>query len=159
MLNKNFRLGQQTFEQAINYATEASISLITAYFPFDVNFDSWAHMLLINVCRRQIRDTMRKKSHVPAVNLVPIDDLIETFIVPSDNPIHHQELREELLDAIDNLPNELWQQVILLRHFAEMSPKEVAEEMNRSLSAVYSLHFRAIKELRKIFWEKGYKSE
>lgn len=159
LLGKSFRPGRRTFELAIGYATDAAATLVDSYFPYDVSFDAWACVLLQNICRRNMRESRRQK-RIPDENLLPLDERLTNMLAASDHDAHlRQELRLELLDAIRRLHNETSQRVILWRYFNNLSPAEIAEELKKSPAAVYSIHFRAVAELRKILQEKGHKDE
>lgn len=159
LLGKGFYRNQSTSQLAATYATEAAIVLLTARFSYDTEFDPWAHVLLLHVCRRQIRQT-RKASHVPDEKKTGLEDELAHLHNPSSlHNGHTWELRHALLDAIERLPQETWQQVLLLRYFHNLTPAEIAEEMGKTASAVYNLHFKAMAALREIWDQKGDKDE
>lgn len=157
LLGKGFYRDQATFQLASTYATEAAMALLTARFPYDRNFMAWVHVLLLNICRREIRQAT-KASRIPDEKWITLDDELAHL----HNPLSvqdSQELRQALLDAIQRLPQETWQQVLLLRYFHNLTPAEIAEEMDKTASAVYNLHFKAIDALREIWDPIGYKYE
>ncbi len=152
-----FRSEHATFQLAVTLATETAITLLTARFPYDVPFDPWAHVLLLHVCRRHIREA-KKQSAIPDENLLALhEELVHDAL--SLDTLHLQEVRLDLLDAIAELPTESWRQVILLQYFENLSPAEIASVMGKSPSAVYNLHFKAISRLREIMTQKRHNDE
>lgn len=154
LLGKGFYRNQSTYQLAGTYATEAAIALLKTRFPYDRNFEPWAHVILLNVCKRQIRYTS-KKSHIPDEKKVSLNDNL--IKLHNQSPIQDtHEIRLSLLDAIENLSEDTWQQVLLLRYFHNLTPAEIAEELGKTPSAVYNLHFKALTALRKIWSPKGH---
>ena len=146
LLRKNFYPNQSTVSLASVCATEAAIVLLTARFPYDGDFMPWAHVVLLNICRRQLRQR-QKSGFVPDENQIVLED---ELAVQAHSPT--DELRLALLEAIETLPQESWRQVLLLRYFDNLTPSEIALEMGKTASAIYNLHFKAMAALRKI-WE------
>ncbi|HRQ41823.1 MAG TPA: sigma-70 family RNA polymerase sigma factor [Chloroflexota bacterium] len=156
LLCKGFHSEQTTFQLAVTLATEAAITLLTARFPYDVPFDPWAHVLLLHVCRRHIRQAKRQ-SVIPDGNLLALhEELVHDSL--SLDTLHLQEARHDLLDAIAKLPDS-WQQVILLQYFDNLSPAEIAGVTGKTPSAVYNLHFKAISRLREIMADNRHNDE
>ena len=151
LLRKNFRRDQATAQLASDYATEAAITLLTARFPYDRNFIPWSRVLLLNICKREIRQA-RKASRLPDEKQIALDDeliYLHNALFSIDN--REQELRRALLDTIEQLPQESWRQTLLLRYFDNLTPAEIACEMGKTPAAVYNLHFKAIMALREIW--------
>ncbi len=157
LLGKGFYRNPSTSQLAVTYATEAAITLLTVRFPYDRNFVPWAHVLLLNVCRREIRQAT-KASRIPDEKQSVLDNEL-AHLPDSLSAPRTQELHYALLDAIEKLPQESWQQVLLLRYFHNLTPAEIAEEMDKTASAVYNLHFKAMAALREIWNPIGYKYE
>jgi RNA polymerase sigma factor (sigma-70 family) len=148
-LRKNFAAGDHTREIAIECASEAAIHLLNAHFPYDTDFDPWAHILVQNACRKFIHKSL-KKSAVPQEKQVELeDDLVE----PNDPLLETQmllkELGTELESALAQL-SEARRNVIRMLYFDELEPEEIAKKLGKSAGAVYSLHFNALGDLRKI---------
>jgi len=147
-LSKNFVPGEDTLEIAKIQATEAAITILDAHFPYDVEFSPWARVLLIHTCQRYIRKAIRK-SEIPSKKIVSIDLDSELTGSLEMTPELSGEVKLDIIKAIENLP-EARRQVIVMLYFEGKSPKEISEKLNKSIGAIYSLHFNALDELRKI---------
>jgi len=148
-LRKGFTASERTQEIATECATDAAILLLTAYFPYDTDFEPWAHILVQNACRKFIGKAL-KKSAIPDVNLIDLED----------DPVNQQDLRleiqalhyqneTEIAEALTQLP-EARRRVLEYLFFDEMEAEEAARKMGKSVGAIYSLQFRALEDLRKI---------
>ncbi len=148
-LRKNFTAGDHTLELAAECAAEAAAALLTAYFPYDTDFDPWAHILVQNSCRKYIQKSLQK-SVVPEDKKIELnDDLIDPPEPLPEWQTLQKELGTQLDEAISQLP-ELRRAVIQMLYFDELEPAEIAQKLGKSLGAVYSLHFNALADLRKI---------
>lgn len=155
---KNFTHGPKTMEIVGECASDAAGIIVNAYFPFDTDFTPWAHRILLNVCGKYIRSAL-KKSVIPNDVIVPIDDVMG--ILPDMSMQDNQrrnEIREELEEAIEKLSPSR-KDVILKRYFEGLSLHEIAAVMERSIGAVYSLHFYALQDLQKIIKDNRYNNE
>lgn len=138
-----------TLDNATDCATEASETILNAYFPYDVDFEPWAHVVVQHVCQKYVR-RIRKKSAVPEESLVPLDEMLENFRDPLvHDETQQRDLQHTLLESIAQLSNPR-QEVIELLYFQDLSPKEVAQKMKKSVGAIYNLHFNALHDLQKI---------
>jgi RNA polymerase sigma factor (sigma-70 family) len=155
LVRKSFTANKATQDIASECATEAAINMLRAYFPYDTDFDPWAHVIVQNTCRKYIHSRM-KKSAIPEDSIVDVEDeVLELSDPPVDN--RHgsgDEAEENLLKALEKLSN-LRRQVIELIYFEELSHKEAAQKMGKSLGAIYSLQFNALQDLRKILNKNG----
>lgn len=157
-LRINFEPGEHTMEIAKERATDAAMTLINAHFPYDTEFDPWARVLLIYECRKFIRSST-KKSNIPQEVLVEMDSLSQCIHERLfDNPASKRETRIDLLDSIAKLSTAR-QQVILGLYFEGFSSNDLAVKMDKSVGAIYNLHFHALKDLQKILSENGNKYE
>jgi RNA polymerase sigma factor (sigma-70 family) len=147
-LSKNFVPGEDTLEIARTQATEAAMTILDAHFPYDVEFFPWARVLLIHTCQRYIRKAIRK-SEIPSKKVVSIDLVSELAGGLEKNLELSGEVKLDIIRAIEYLP-EARRQVIVMLYFEGKSPKDVSEELNKSVGAIYSLHFNALNDLRKI---------
>jgi len=106
-------------------------------------FTTWLYRIAVNHCLNEIRS--RKSQPASAA---PIDDLLEEPAgTPVDARLRRQELRRDVKEAIDALPENQRVAVILAR-YQEMSYEEIAEAMDLSLEAVKSVLFRAKENLK-----------
>lgn len=148
-LRKNFAADDRTREIAIECAAEAAMQLLNSHFPYDTDFDPWAHILVQNTCRKFIHNSL-KKSIVPQDKQVELEDELKDL---SDPPLEVRmlmtELGAELESALAQL-SEARRNVIRMLYFDEMDLEEIAQKLGKSVGAVYSLHFNALGDLRKI---------
>lgn len=139
-------------QQSQNCATEAASILVNAHFPYDVDFDPWACVLLQNVCRKYIAQTA--KNQYPDKELVSLDrwdDWLRNIADPASGETKRRtDLRLDLLSAIEQLATAARQEFILRYYFEGQTYEQIAQEMNRSKNALYKLHFDALENLRKI---------
>ncbi len=158
LMRSNFAPNASTKELTGEYATEAAMALLVSHFPYDTEFDPWAHNLVQNICRRKIREAM-KKSNIPDSQTFSLDDLsrqISDALIGWDAEL--RELRAELLDSMEQLIDTR-KQVILLHYFDGLPLPEIAKIMDKSQSAIYNLHFNALSDLREIFGRNRHKDE
>lgn len=148
MLRKNFQTGMSSLEIARECANVAALTILDAHFPYDVDIEPWAHVIVQNVCRKFIRNET-KKSAVPQQNIVELE---ETLSTQEDPVLARQKLQEDnrdILNAVAQLPNSR-RRVVELLYFEELPPAEIAKQLEKSVSAVHSLHFNALQDLRRI---------
>lgn len=150
--NKNFPpLSSERWQLAEDCATTAAVRLLNARFPYDVDFDPWAYILLQNVTLKHLHQQYEET----ADNLHQVDDWEEwEGVMPQlslPDPGADFEMRHTLLTAIDLLASDARKQIIIWRYFEGMSFQEIATALNRSYTAVHKLHFDALNNLRKIW--------
>lgn len=115
----------------------------------DTNFASWLYRIGINCSIDHLRKNKRQKD-----NIMPTDD-IDGLSAPSEmaNPdgTHlKREVREKLEQGLDTLTKRQ-RMIFILKHYQELSIKEIAEYMNCSEGSVKKQLFRAISVLKKHF--------
>ena len=113
-------------------------------------FESWLFRIALN----RLRDEMRRRSR-QAVSMA--DDTLREVAPAEDqrnSKTEGQEVLGELQLAMSELP-EAEQQVLHLRHVAEMSFKTIAEVLDEPMGTVLARHFRAIKRLRERLGSSG----
>ncbi|MBS4062593.1 MAG: sigma-70 family RNA polymerase sigma factor [Bacteroidetes bacterium] len=145
LLRKGFVPGPSTRAIAEECATEAAIRILDAHFPYDTDFDPWAHTTVIMTCFRFFRDGT-KKSTIPPNNLVELDEQLPNL---EDSDFKNQDDRNVLLQAMLGL-SEARRQVIHLHYLDDVPLTEIATLMGKSAGAIHSLHFNALQDLRKI---------
>lgn len=149
LLRKNFPAGRDTRDLAVECATEAAIHLLHSHFPYDTAFDPWAHILVQNACRKFIHNSL-KKSRVPQEKQIELkDDLMDSNSLAVEARLLMTELGAELESALGQL-SEARRSLIRMLYFEGLEPQEVANRLGKSIGAVYSLHFNALHDLRKI---------
>ena len=148
-LRKGFAADEQTRELAIERATEAALTILHTHFPYDTEFDPWAHIIVQNTCRKHIHKAL-KKSAVPAAQMVELE---ENQVNPADQLLELQALQQETGGELDTALAQLSEArraVIQYIYFDELPPEEVAQKLSKSVGAIYSLQFHALQDLRKI---------
>jgi RNA polymerase sigma factor (sigma-70 family) len=132
----------------VECATEAAIALMDAHFPYDTEFDPWAHIIVHNTCRKYFRQG-RRKSTIPEENLVDLDKTLDGMEDPAfGNQDYENDLTEDLSEAIAQLTGAR-RQVIEFIYFDELRPDVIAKNLGKSVGAIYSLLFNALQDLRK----------
>lgn len=150
LLQKNFTANRETYELAQAYATETAIVLLDSHFPYDLAFTPWMVTLLQRTCNRHMRRAVAQKRNPDGgtVSLANANEFLQNLA--ATDVAKQQEAWLHIMDAIERLPNPLWQEVLLLRYVGGLSPAEIAKQINKSPSAIYSIQFRAIAELKKV---------
>jgi len=149
LLKKGYQEVATTWENAKECASEAASKLLRAYFPYDTEFEPWAHVIVQHVCMKFIREGSKD---VPIVeeSYDALEDVLESL---NDSTLWVTEgkndLFGELMEAVDQLTS-LRRTVIVMKYFKDSSPAEIAEKLGKSIRAVHSLQFNAIHDLRKI---------
>ncbi len=129
----------------------AVLAFLSSVYHYDTEFDAWFCVLVQNVCRKYIQEQTRSGRILEreAVSIDEIDYLLEKMADSNELDSQQQrELRAELLEAIKRLSSEARQQLIIDHYFSGYSFKEIAADMNKSMTAVYKLHFDALNDLR-----------
>ena len=149
LLRKGFAGDQNTLDLATGCAADAAIILLDAHFPYDTEFDPWAHIIVQNACRKFMYRN-QKKSMVPEDKKVELED----ELIDPDTPLPEisalqQQSGEELSKAMDQL-TEARRAVVHAIYFDDLSPEQIARRLDKTIGAVYTLHFHALEDLRKI---------
>ncbi len=149
-LRKGFAAAYIQEEIVPELAQEASIQLLKAHFTYDTDFDPWAYMIVNDTCLKFMR-SLYKKSAVPFRATVDLDESVEERLEDPRQRLENSfnENRSAIMEAIKKLPPER-REVILQKYFYELPSEQIAEKTHRSIAAVYSMHFNAIENLRKI---------
>lgn len=149
-VNKGFDSEYTNTELVPELTQEASIQILKARFTYDTEIDPWAYQIVRATCFKFMRSAM-KKSTIPADQLLELDDALENNLPDNkqrlDDPA--TENHAALLAAINRLSPER-REVILQKYFYEYPSEEIAENTHKTVAAVYSMHFNAIENLRKI---------
>lgn len=149
-VHKGFEPTHTRAEIVPGQANEAAIQLLKAHFPYDTDFEPWAFNIVKATCLKFMRTSM-KKAAIPARNLIELDDTLESWI--EDPAARPDDIRNEMLTslmaAINQLPP-VRREIIIQKYFYELPSEKIAENTQKSVAAVYSLHFNAIESLRKI---------
>ncbi len=145
------------FQLANACASEAAVFLMNADFPYDVEFDAWLSVIVQNAVRKTIERDFPLNSYVQSeeVALDTLDDRLLSAGVQNESEPTRFELRNDLLQAIDQL-SESQKQVIVGFYFYGKPLPKLAEEMDINVNAIYKRHFDALKQLRKILIEEDF---
>jgi RNA polymerase sigma factor (sigma-70 family) len=148
-LRKNFSATADTQQIAAECTSDAALNLLNAYFPYDTDFDAWAHIIVQNACRKYIERAF-KKSVVPEDQIVDLDDNLASS---NDLPLEGQMLQNESGDELRGTVAQLTESrriVVQLIYFEGLDAQEAAQRMHKTVGAIYSLQFHALDDLRKI---------
>ena len=149
LIKRSYNTDWATPDHVTECAVDASETILDAFFPYDVDFDPWAHVIVIHTCQKFIR-RKQQKSVVLEESLLSLDNLLENFKDPNDqNGELLGKLEDKVADAITQLA-ESRREVIRLIYFEDLSAAEVAQKMKKSVGAIYNLHFNALRDLQKI---------
>jgi RNA polymerase sigma-70 factor (ECF subfamily) len=114
-------------------------------------FEPWLFRIAANLVRDRIR---RSRSSPPAASLEsegPSGQSLEEGLASPPAPVEAAllagEVRQELAGALEQL-DERSRQMVLLRHFGQMSFKEIAEVFDCPVGTVLAKVHRALKTLR-----------
>lgn len=157
LTKREFLHPQARFQHGIDCAAEAAVTVLKRHFPFDVAFGAWVHQIVYYTCLYHIRKEGRAYP-APQEKMVPLDKWegwLENMVDPNAGEEPEQfALRDLLLQAIEKL-SDSQQEFVLLHYFKGRTFAEIADLTGRSLNAVYQLHHKALKELRKILSDYG----
>jgi RNA polymerase sigma factor (sigma-70 family) len=116
-------------------------------------FLPWAMRIAHNLCV----DYFRKVKRTPAILTHDKQDIFDVIHVVVNDNAEHRIIREQSYDRVhqmlDKLPEEQ-REVIVLRHFGDMSFKEIAETTNCSINTALGRMRYGLINLRKMMMEK-----
>lgn len=118
------------------------IHVIGKYEERDVPFFAW----VLRVARNVAVD------HIRMQRLVPVEE-VRTSDEGGGDPAGRGRMRD-LTDALSELP-QAQREVLVLRHFAGLSPSEIAERTGRSEGSIHGLHHRGRRALRADLQSRG----
>lgn len=125
-------------------------------YEHDNRFDAWLFRIATNLVRDRVRRQRRspgdeasgRQGHEPGIlEEVPDDDVDQP-----DDVLQTAEQVDQLQRALKRLPG-AEREVILLRHFSQMSFKEVAEAMGTPLGTALARAHRGLAKLRQLMEE------
>ena len=105
-------------------------------------FHTWLRRITVNACIDRLRQ-QKKDPVLDEMNYALIAANTET----PDHPVEARELRRAISNAVDQLPNRQ-RQVFILRHYEDLSLKEVARTLECPLGTVKANLFHATRRLR-----------
>ncbi len=121
-------------------------------FQQDARLSSWLYRITVNAAL----DHLRKRPFFPQEKPLSVpgrfaDDSVPRDDVPRDDPGREAEaalLRRKIDEALERI-SDREKTVFLLRHYYDLSLKEIAETLGLTLGSVKSYLFRSIKKLQK----------
>ncbi|MBN1966423.1 MAG: sigma-70 family RNA polymerase sigma factor [Anaerolineae bacterium] len=119
-----------------------ALAHIDSYTERGVPFSAWLYRIAHNLVANWHRDRGRRQ-------ILPLEDYV-TDGLAGEAPEHHvesQEERDSLLAAVQNLPEDR-QQLLLLKYIDHLSNAEIGAIMNRTEGAIKSLYHRTLLALR-----------
>jgi RNA polymerase sigma-70 factor (ECF subfamily) len=122
-------------------------------YKHDGRFESWLFRIAANLARDRIRRLQRTPKHLSAVG-DESDDITGSAgrtatSEPADEKMIRREQVGELQQAMAMLPD-AEREVIMLRHFSQMSFKEIAEATGTPLGTALARGHRGLARLREI---------
>lgn len=146
-LRVGFSETKATKELADECATEAANCILTAHFPYDVEFMPWMSVLLRNVCSVKRKKVLRP----PEQDISELEELLTNSSVPSGRKLESQiGIRKNLLYLLEKLSVPR-RQVVFMYYFERLTFQEIAEKLGKTPNAVHQLHFYALRDLEKMF--------
>lgn len=109
-----------------------------------VPFEAW----LFRIAMSKVVDLARHRTRVRPSGDRVAADLVDPAAGP-ERTLVHRELRRALVEAIERLPADQ-RDVVMLRFFAGRSIRETADQLGRSDGAIKQLQFRALSSLRRM---------
>ena len=145
-------------DESLDAVQEAFIKIYKARATWEprANPYTWAYRIVANQCV----DLLRRRKGVGAATSLDEDDSTEmrTLADPSAvDPLMlqlSQEQRRKVMEAVMKLPPRQ-REIIILRHYEEMSLQEIAEAQGCALGTVKSSLHRALASLKGILEGKG----
>jgi len=126
-------------------------------YEHDGRFDAWIFRIATNLVRDRVRRARRAPRppdrRSPGVDDAPLEELPDADADEPGDRLHKAEQIDQLQQAIDRLP-EAEREVILLRHFSQMSFKEVAGLMGTPLGTALARAHRGLAKLRELMAEE-----
>jgi RNA polymerase sigma-70 factor, ECF subfamily len=129
-------------EDIVQQVFTRMLTAIQNYEERSVPFSAW----LLRIAHNMSIDHIRRRSSVceePEVMAAPETPAVES---------HH--LRDAIRDALSELPDPQ-REIVVLRHVAGLSPREIAERLGRSEDSVHGLHHRGRRALQAALTQAG----
>jgi RNA polymerase sigma-70 factor (ECF subfamily) len=116
-------------------------------------FEPWLFRIASNLVRDRIRRARARPTMSSLEGQGPggraLGERIPSVAPPVETGLQHEEISQALTRALDRL-DERSRQMVLLRHFGEMSFKEIAEIFQCPVGTVLAKVHRALKALRAV---------
>lgn len=151
MLYYFMRMLKKDKEKAEDFVHDLFAKIIKNPSAFDAtrSFKTWFYSVANNMCKNEYKKMqVREGIH----NGLDESFAIASTNIPLDVQVHEKQFEESLILALHNL-DEKHRETFTLRHFEEMSIKEIAVVTNKSEGTVKSRLFYATKKLAEILKE------
>jgi RNA polymerase sigma factor (sigma-70 family) len=138
-------LFQDTFIKVVNTLRSGAYNEEGKFVPWVMRI---AHNLII--------DHYRKNQRIPIIDNRDDFNIFSTYKVydePVEDRIIEEQIHREVRNLVDLLPEEQ-KEVLLMRHYADMSFKDIAEQTNVSINTALGRMRYALINLRKLIAEK-----
>ena len=166
--NKMFALAFQYVKNAEDAEDILQDTFIKAYQNIDsfrfhegVNFSSWLYRINVNCCIDHIRKNKIKKEknkHVDDIETVPSTD----GKTDPEHAAQQKAIRTKIDSYLGTLPPKQ-RMIFTLKHYQQLTTKEIAEYLKCTEGSVKKQLFRAVsglkKHLRKFFSENNYEMQ
>lgn len=135
-------------EDALELAQEAFARAYKAMDRFDSSlpFYPWLYRIIKNACINHLKKRKRR-GEVSLEGMHESGFDLASEAERADNFMHRADLRKRLVQALDTLPED-HREILVLRHFQELSYKEIAECLGIPQGTVMSRLHAARKNLR-----------
>jgi RNA polymerase sigma-70 factor, ECF subfamily len=120
------------------------IKVIGSYEEREVPFFAWVLRVAHNVAVDHIRQQQR---------LIPVEEVRSSYEGGGGDPAGGGQMNT-LRDALSTLP-QAQREVLVLRHFAGLSPPEIATRTGRSEGSIHALHHRGRRTLKAVLRSTG----
>ena len=133
---------QHEAEDITQHVFAKLIHVIGKYQERDVPFLAW----ILRVARNVAVDHIRRQ------RAIPVEEV--RLAEPDRHGPEHNERINDLREALAKLPHDQ-REVLVLRHFAGLSPTEIAEHTGRTEGSVHGLHHRGRRALTAELTSRG----
>ena len=134
-----------TREDAEDLAQDAFVRAYEGLLKFrsQSSFRTWMYRIALNLCLNEIR----KRKIRQMLSLDSVGLTLASQERGPDELVESEERRQRLMAAIGRLPPKQ-KRVFILRYFAKLPHREIAEIMGRELGTVKANYFQAVQRLR-----------
>jgi RNA polymerase sigma-70 factor (ECF subfamily) len=129
-------------EDIVQQVFTRMLTAIQNYEDRSVPFSAW----LLRIAHNMSIDHIRRRSSVC--------EEPEIMPAPETPAVESHDLREAIRDALAELPDPQ-REIVVLRHLAGLSPREIAQRLGRSEDSVHGLHHRGRRALQASLTQAG----
>lgn len=133
---------------------ETFLKALKGFKNFEERFEGGLDVWMYTIERNVVRDYFRRQT---GFSVLPFEERWSIILNPPiDDPYvtaERAEIKEIINTSLNDLP-EQYREIIEFRFFRNMSLKEIANIMGKSIGAVKVLQFRALQKLRILVKEK-----